>query len=55
MLRIAPPLTWAFSLLVENYKFDFRDYDERYSSVESSFVDKKNAAQKIKILIFCMK
>lgn len=32
--------------LVENYKSDFREYDERYSSIESSFVDRKNAAQK---------
>ena len=31
--------------LVENYNVDFMGYDERFRSVESSFVDRKNAAQ----------
>lgn len=31
--------------LVENYNVDFMEYDERYRSVESSFVDRKNSAQ----------
>ncbi|WP_328189388.1 hypothetical protein [Marinobacter sp. OP 3.4] len=31
--------------LVENYDVDFMEYDERYRSVESSFVNRKNSAQ----------
>ncbi|SBT60926.1 Uncharacterised protein [Plesiomonas shigelloides] len=41
-------LSGVIKKLIENYHSDYKEYDERYSSVKRSFIERKNAAQENK-------